>query len=134
MAIQQSPDGCLRELALFAGAGGGLLGSKLLGWKTVCAVEIDEYARNVLIARQNDGSLEPFPIWDDVRAFRGEPWRGPIDVVSGGFPCQDVSTAGRHEGITGEKSGLWKEMARIISEVQPRYAFVENSSNLIRRV
>lgn len=123
----------MNELALFAGAGGGILGGKLLGWRTVCAVEFDEHARNVLVARQNDGCLEPFPIWDDVRTFRGEPWRGIVDVVSGGFPCQDISAAGRGAGITGERSGLWSEMARIIGEVRPRYAFVENSPMLISR-
>lgn len=123
----------LRELALFAGAGGGILGGTLLGWRTVCAVECDPYAASVLCARQNDGLLAPFPIWDDVRTFEGGPWRGRVDVVSGGFPCQDVSAAGKGAGITGERSGLWMEMARIIGEVRPRYAFVENSSMLTVR-
>jgi DNA (cytosine-5)-methyltransferase 1 len=123
----------LRELALFAGAGGGILGGKLLGWRTVCAVEIDGYARSVLAARQNDGCLEPFPIWDDVRTFDGRPWRGIVDVVSGGFPCQNISVAGSGEGITGKQSGLWKEFARIIGEVRPRFAFVENSPALVGR-
>ena len=95
----------MNELALFAGAGGGILGGKLLGWRTVCAVENDEHARNVLVARQNDGSLEPFPIWDDVRTFDGKPWRGRIDVISGGFPCQDISSAGKGAGITGQMQG-----------------------------
>ena len=120
-------------MALFAGAGGGILGSKLLGWNTVCAVEIEEYARNVLIARQNDGMLQPFPIWDDVRTFDGKPWRGIVDVVSGGFPCQDISAAGKGDGIGGEKSGLWGEMARIIGEIRPRFAFMENSPMLASR-
>ena len=84
----------MNELALFAGAGGGILGGQLLGWRTVCAVENDEYARGVLLARQNDGRFDPFPIWDDVRTFDGRPWRGSADVVSGGFPCQDISSAG----------------------------------------
>lgn len=123
----------MNELALFAGAGGGILGGKLLGWRTVCAVEFDEHARNVLVARQNDGSLEPFPIWDDVRTFDGKPWQGRIDVISGGFPCQDISSAGKGAGITGERSGLWREMARIIGEVQPRYVFIENSPMLRTR-
>lgn len=133
MALQQSTDKGLRELALFAGAGGGILGGKLIGWRTVCAVEIDAYARSVLMARQDDGCLESFPIWDDVRTFDGRPWRGRVDVVSGGFPCQDISSAGKGEGITGERSGLWKEMSRIICEVRPRYAFVENSPVLTSR-
>ena len=123
----------LREIALFAGAGGGILGGKLLGWRTVCAVEKDPYAAGILAARQDDGHLPTFPIWDDVCTFDGLPWRGRCDVVSGGFPCQDISTAGRGAGIDGERSGLWREMARIIREVEPRYAFVENVPALCSR-
>ena len=123
----------LNELALFAGAGGGILGGKLRGWRTVCAVEWDAYARDVLVARQNDGCLEAFPIWDDVQTFDGRPWRGRVDVVSGGFPCQDISAAGKGAGIDGERSGMWKHMARIIGEVLPRLVFVENSPMLVGR-
>jgi DNA (cytosine-5)-methyltransferase 1 len=123
----------LNELALFAGAGGGILGGHLLGWRTVCAVEWESYPACVLAARQNDGILPPFPIWDDVQTFDGNPWRGIVDVVSGGFPCQDISAAGKGAGIDGERSGMWKEMARIIGEVRPKYAFVENSPMLTTR-
>jgi DNA (cytosine-5)-methyltransferase 1 len=123
----------VNELALFAGAGGGILGGKILGWRTVCAVEYEEYAAGVLIQRQNDGLLPPFPVWDDVRTFDGKPWRGTVDVVSGGFPCQDISAAGKGAGLDGERSGLWREMARIISEVRPRFVFVENSPILTSR-
>ena len=123
----------MNELALFAGAGGGILGGKLLGWRTVCAVELEPYAASVLVQRQNDGILTPFPIWDDVCTFDGRPWRGIVDVISGGFPCQDISSAGKGAGITGERSGLWKEMARIIGEVRPRYVLVENSPILTSR-
>jgi len=123
----------MNELALFAGAGGGILGGKLLGWRTVCAVEWEPYPASILVARQNDGLLPPFPIWDDVQTFDGKPWRGIVDVVSGGFPCQDISSAGKGAGIDGERSGMWREMARIIHEVQPRFAFVENSPMLTSR-
>ena len=123
----------MNELALFAGAGGGILGGKLLGWRTVCAVEWEPYPASVLCARQNDGLLPPFPIWDDVQTFDGRPWRGIVDVVSGGFPCQDISAAGKGAGIEGERSGMWREMARIIREVRPRFAFVENSPMLTSR-
>ena len=122
----------MNELALFAGAG-GVLGGSLLGWRTVCAVEWEPYPASVLCARQNDGFFPPFPIWDDVQTFDGRPWRGIVDVVSGGFPCQDISAAGGGAGITGSRSGLWKEMARIIGEVRPRYAFIENSPMLTIR-
>ena len=121
------------ELALFAGAGGGILGGKLLGWRTICAVERNEYAASVLAQRQNDGHLEPFPIWSNVCTFDGKPWRGRVDVVSGGFPCQDISSAGKGAGIEGERSGLWMEMARIVNEVRPRFVFVENSPVLTSR-
>jgi DNA (cytosine-5)-methyltransferase 1 len=126
----------VNELALFAGAGGGILGGTLLGWRTVCAVEINEYARKVLLARQDDGCLEPFPVWDDVTTFDGKPWAGLVDVVSGGFPCQDISQAGTTnglKGLDGERSGLWSEMRRIIHEVRPRFVLVENSPMLTIR-
>ena len=123
----------MNELALFAGAGGGILGGHLLGWRTVCAVEWEPYPASVLCARQNDTLLPPFPIWDDICTFDGKPWAGIVDVVSGGFPCQDISSAGGGAGITGSRSGLWKEMARIIGEVRPRYAFIENSPMLTLR-
>jgi DNA (cytosine-5)-methyltransferase 1 len=123
----------MNELALFAGAGGGILGGKLLGWRTVCAVEWEKYPACVLAARQNDGVLPPFPIWDDVQTFDGNPWRGIVDVVSGGFPCQDISQAGKGVGISGERSGMWSQMARIISEVRPKYTFIENSPMLTSR-
>ena len=123
----------MNELALFAGAGGGILGGKLLGWRTVCAVEWEPYPASVLCARQNDGVLPPFPIWDDVQTFDGKPWRGIVDVVSGGFPCQDISAAGKGAGITGKRSGMWFHMARIIEEVEPAFAFIENSPMLRTR-
>jgi DNA (cytosine-5)-methyltransferase 1 len=123
----------MNELALFAGAGGGILGGHLLGWRTVCAVEWEAYPASVLVARQNDKILPTFPIWDDVQTFDGKPWRGIVDVVSGGFPCQDISAAGGGAGITGARSSMWKHMARIIGEVRPQYAFVENSPMLTSR-
>lgn len=123
----------MNELALFAGAGGGILGSHLLGWRTVCAVERDAYAAQVLAQRQNDGILPPFPIWSDVTTFDGKPWKGIIDVISGGFPCQDISSAGKGAGIDGARSGMWSQMARIIGEVRPREVWVENSPLLVSR-
>lgn len=125
--------GGMRELALFAGAGGGILGGHLLGWRTVCAVEWADYPRKVLLARQRDGILPRFPIWDDVQTFDGSPWRGRVDVVSGGFPCQDISAAGKGAGIDGSRSGMWHHMARIVREVRPRFVFVENSPMLTSR-
>jgi DNA (cytosine-5)-methyltransferase 1 len=113
----------VNELALFAGAGGGILGGKLLGWKTVCAVEFNSFCCRRLMQRQNEGHLPPFPIWDDVRTFDGAPWRGIVDVVSGGFPCQAYSSAAAGKNNADD---LWPEMRRIVADVAPRYVFAEN--------
>ena len=123
----------MNELALFAGGGGSVLAAKLLGWRTVCAVELDAGARQIILDRQRDGVIEQFPLWDDVRTFDGRPWRGTVDVVTGGFPCQDISQCGTGAGIEGARSGLWVEMARIIREIQPRFVLVENSPMLTSR-
>ena len=123
----------MNELHLFAGAGGGILGGLLLGHRPVCAVEIEPYPRKVLLQRQRDGILPRFPIWDDINTFDGKPWKGKVDIVCGGFPCQDISAAGRGQGIDGPRSGLWGEMARVIREVGPRIVFVENSPVLTSR-
>ena len=123
----------MNELHLFAGAGGGILGGMLLGHTCVCAVEWDKHARQCLLARQRDGCLPRFPIWDDVQTFDGNPWRGRVDVVCGGFPCQDISANGKGAGIDGERSGMWHHMARIVGEIRPRYVFVENSPMLTLR-
>lgn len=116
----------MNELALFAGAGGGILASKLLGIRTVCAIERDEFCQHVLVQRQNDGILQPFPIWDDICTFRGGEWKGTIDLVSGGFPCQAFSSAARGRNIA--EKDLWGEMFRIIREVCPTLVFAENVS------
>lgn len=116
----------MNELHLFAGAGGGILASELLGFNTVCAVERDEYCQHVLVQRQNDGVLPCFPIWDDVHTFRGEPWRGTVDLVSGGFPYQAFSSAARGRNI--KSKNLWSEMRRIVREVRPKLVFAENVS------
>jgi len=127
----------LNTFHLFAGAGGGILADLLLGHNPIGACEIMPYPRNVLLARQRDGILPSFPIWDDVCSLDGTPWRGSVDVLCGGFPCQDISPArtnnhinGEQKGIDGAKSGLWRHMARVIMEMQPRFAFIENSPNL----
>lgn len=124
----------MNELHLFAGAGGGILGGILLGHRTVCAVEINPYCRKVLLQRQRDGMLPRFPIWGDVTTFDGNPWRGYVDAICGGFPCQDISTANPNAvGISGSKSGLWKQMFRIIGEIRPSRVLIENSPALRKR-
>ncbi len=100
-----------------------MLASHLLGWRTICAVEWNDYRAGVLVQRQNDGLLPPFPIWDDVRTFDGAPWAGIVDVVSGGFPCQAYSSAASGKNTADD---LWPEMRRIVADVAPRYVFAEN--------
>lgn len=131
MAIEQSDDEPLRELALFAGAGGGILGGKLLGWQTVCAVERDAYASQVLAQRQNDGILEPFPIWSDVTTFDGKTWRGIVDIVSAGFSCQPHSNAGKRHGVEDER-WLWDDIFRIFCETESSFLWLENVPGLIQ--
>ena len=123
----------LNTFHLFAGAGGGILADLLLGHNPIGACEIEQYPRDVLLARQRDGILPNFPIWDDVCTLDGNPWRGTVDVLAGGFPCQDISSAGKGAGISGERSGLWKEYARLIDEMRPRFVFAENSPLLRTR-
>jgi DNA (cytosine-5)-methyltransferase 1 len=123
------------ELALFSGAGGLSLGLRLAvpSLRTVCHVEREAYAAAVLVARMEEQAMDPAPIWDDVTTFDGRPWRGVVDCIAGGFPCQDISNAGKRAGIGGERSGLWKEYARILDEVRPRFVFVENVAALVKR-
>jgi DNA (cytosine-5)-methyltransferase 1 len=123
----------LRSFHLFAGAGGGILADLLLEHEVIGACEIEKYPRDVLLARQQDGILPAFPIWDDVCTLDGNPWRGSVDILCGGFPCQDISAAGKGAGISGERSGLWKEYARLIGEMRPQFVFAENSPMLRTR-
>ena len=117
----------------FSGIGGGILGSILLGHRIVCAIEKDAYCRSILVHHQNAGHLVPFPIWDDICTFDGREWTGLVDMVQGGFPCQDISCSGRGAGITGSRSGLWKEMFRVVWEVKPEWVFIENVQALVKR-
>ena len=116
-----------RELALFAGAGLGAFGSRLLGHELACAVEWEPYAADVLAARMRDGLLDTAPIWSDVRTFDGHAWRGRVDIVSAGFPCQPFSLAGRQAAGEDSRNG-WPSTARIIGEVVPDVVLLENVS------
>ena len=115
----------MRVLHLFAGAGGSHLTGELLGWESVGSVEIDPYCQRLL--RQH------YPnevIHGDIRTFQANHLAGVVDGVCGGFPCTDISAAGKGAGITGEHSGLWSEFARVIAECRPGWAFIENSPRL----
>jgi DNA (cytosine-5)-methyltransferase 1 len=124
----------LTVLSLFSGIGGLDLGIRLAvtDARVIAYVEKDAYCRRVLKARMADGVMDEAPLYEDVTTFDGTAFRG-TDLICGGFPCQDISNAGRREGITGSRSGLWSEFARIIGEVGPRYVFVENVSALLGR-
>ena len=116
----------LTHLSLFSGIGGLDLAATWAGFETVAMVEKNEFCRKVL-AKNFPG----VPIYDDVETFDPEPFRGRIAVVSGGFPCQDVSQANpERTGLNGERSGLWREMLRIVRCVRPLYVVAENVPNL----
>lgn len=123
----------LRELSLFSGTGGGLLGTKLLGFRAVGYVERDPYCQAVLEARIRDGLLDRAPIFGDIRAFLRDGWadryRGLVDVVTAGFPCQPFSVAGKRRADADERN-LWPETAECIRRVRPRFALLENVPGL----
>lgn len=120
-----------RVLDLFAGIGGASYAGKLIGnWRTVCYVEWDDYCRRVIQARIRDGIFDDAPIWDDVQTFDGKPWRGSVDIVTGGFPCQGFSVAGKQLREEDERN-MWPDTLRVIGEVRPRFAFLENVPALI---
>jgi DNA (cytosine-5)-methyltransferase 1 len=119
----------MKVLSLFSGGGLGDYGLELAGFEIVGQVEIDEYCQKILALRWPD-----VPKWRDVRSVTGAEVKercGAIDMVSGGFPCTDISLAGKGVGISGERSGLWSEMFRIICEIKPRYVLVENVTAII---
>jgi hypothetical protein len=111
----------LAGLALCAGVGGLDLGLRLaLGraYRTVGYVDREAFAAAVLVARMADKALDPAPVWDDIETFDGTAWRGRVDLVSAGFPCQPFSAAGQGRGIDDER-WLWPHLARIIAEAGP---------------
>lgn len=124
----------MRILSLFSGGGGLDLGlhRAIPGARTVCYVEREAYACAVLLARMEDGGLAPAPIWTDVTTFDGRPWRGVVDCVAGGSPCQDLSVAGKQAGLDGERSGLFFQFVRIAEEVRPQYVFWENVGGAVQ--
>jgi DNA (cytosine-5)-methyltransferase 1 len=117
----------MNVLDLFSGIGGFSLGLERAGMRTVAFCEIDPFCRKVLAKH-----WPSVPIHHDIAKLKGTDV-GAVDVICGGFPCQDISTAGRMVGMEGRRSGLWGEYARIISEVRPRFVIVENVSALLAR-
>lgn len=124
----------MRELSLFSGAGGGLLGTKLLGWTHVGYVEWNEYCQRVIAQRIADGYLDEAPIFTDVREFAqsgaADQYRGITDVVSAGFPCQPFSVAGKQLADADERN-MWPATIEVIRRVQPRSVLLENVPGLV---
>lgn len=122
----------LRTLDLFSGIGGFALGlERTGGFETVAFCEIEEFPRRVLHKHWPD-----VPCYRDVRDLTAERLAADgiaVDVICGGFPCQDISFAGKGEGLAGERSGLWSEIARLVGELRPRYVIVENVAALLGR-
>jgi DNA (cytosine-5)-methyltransferase 1 len=123
----------MNVLDLFSGIGGFSLGLERAGMRTVAFCEVNEWCRAVL--RRHWPAV---PIYEDVRELTAERLAAnagtgdiAIDVIAGGFPCQDISRAGHGLGLAGERSGLWSEFARLIGEIRPRYAIVENVAALL---
>lgn len=115
----------LNGLDLFSGIGG--LSLALKPWaRTVAYCENDRYAQSVLLSRMRSGELCHAPIWDDVRTLRGDSLGNWIDIIFGGFPCQDISIAGYGAGLAGKRSGLFFEIVRLARELRPRFVFLEN--------
>lgn len=117
----------IHGLALCAGAGGLELGLRIADprTRTVCYVEQDARSAATLVARMEDESLDQAPIWSDLRSFDGKPWRGRVDIISAGYPCQPFSSAGQRKGENDPRH-LWPEVARIIQETGVRRVFLEN--------
>lgn len=124
----------MRNMHLFAGAGGGLLADLILGHTPVVAVEWDRYACAVLRERASDGWFPGLHVHEgDIRQFDPSGYAGRVDCVHAGFPCQDISVAGKGRGIEGERSGLWQEVVRVVDAVRPAYIFLENSPAIVSR-
>lgn len=114
----------MNGLDLFSGIGG--ISKALKPWvRTVAYCEQDRFAQSVLLSRMSEGKLCKAPIWDDVQTLRGE-MLPPVDIIFGGFPCQDISVAGNGEGLAGKRSGLFYEVVRLAEETRASFVFLEN--------
>lgn len=122
----------LRVLELFAGLGGFSCGlDRTGGFETVAVCEINPYCRDILKKHWPEAYQ-----YEDVKTLTGDRLRADgvrIDVITGGLPCQDLSTSGTGLGLAGERSGLWYEYARLIGEIRPKFVIVENSPELLDR-
>jgi DNA (cytosine-5)-methyltransferase 1 len=118
----------INTLSICSGVGGLDLGLELAtngAARPVCFVEREAFPAAILAARMEEKALDPCPIWSDLRTFDGKPWRGVVDCVTGGYPCQPFSSAGKRLGEDDPRH-LWPEIRRITKEIEPRFVFFEN--------
>ncbi len=122
----------MNGLAICAGVGGLELGVELAvpGYRAVCHVEREAFAAANLVAQMEHGALAPAPIWSDVGTFDGSAWRGRVDIVTAGFPCQPWSAAGKRQG-TDDERWIWPAIARAVRDVGPGLVFLENVPGLV---
>lgn len=123
----------MKELSLFTGMGGGIYGSLILGWQTVAYVERDEYCQKVIKQRIANGWFDAGDIYGDIKDFNEQhahKYTGQIDILTGGFPCQPFSVAGKRKGTSDERY-LFDEIIKTIQIVQPRQALFENVPGLL---
>lgn len=118
----------MRTMHLFAGAGGGILADIILGHTPVVAVEWEPYPCRILRERAAEGWFPELAVWEgDIRDFDPSEYTGRVDCIHAGFPCQDISTAGKQAGVgKGTRSGLYREVLRIAGAIRPDYIFLEN--------
>lgn len=125
----------LTELSLFTGAGGGLIGTSIyLKIKTIGMVEFNEHCQKILLQRQKDKHLDKCPIFGDIREFISsgvaKSYKGMVDIITGGFPCQPFSSAGLRKAEDDERN-MWPSTKETVRIIQPRFFFFENVSNLL---
>jgi len=125
----------MNELSLFSGAGGGLLATKhFLKWRTIGYVEQNPYCQNIITQRAKEGFLDTAPLWGDINEFiesgAVDQYEGVTDVVTGGFPCQPFSVAGRRKGKDDGRN-CWPQCIEVIRRVKPRFFFGENVPGLL---
>ncbi len=118
----------MKILDLFSGIGGFSLGLERAGMQTIAFCEVDPVCRQVLKKHWPN-----VPIFEDVKRLTAKDMYDTVDVIVGGFPCQDISLAGKGAGLAGERSGLWYEYHRLIKEIRPRYVIIENVAALRSR-
>lgn len=134
--MQSLPDVGLHSIELFSGV--GMLGEGLraglahmgVAYRTVCHVEREAHGAGVLAARMEEGSMDAAPIWSDVCTFDAGAWHGRVDCIVAGFPCQDLSVAGRRAGLDGKRSGLFFEVVRIATDSGAWLMLLENVAGI----